>query len=145
MKDLQLAGGDLVLGARGFGTVDGTAYLRQRIALAMGEPYGDDQYNPQWGSVLPSFVGLPITADTPVLVSSEVARVLQMLIASQQAQVTRSALNGTRSQLNAGDVIASVQSISSSTGPNPDAVQVAIVLTTQAGQQVAISRTVTSG
>lgn len=145
MKDLQLVGGDLLPAGRGFATVTGAAYLRQRVATALGEPYGDDPYHPTWGSTLPSMFGTPQSPDTPTLVSSEVARVLDQLIAAQQQQITQSTLTGSRSQLAAADVIATVDSVNAAVAARPDTIAVQIALTTQAGQQLVISRTVSSG
>lgn len=144
MKDLQLTGGDLVPSGRGFATVDGAAYLRQRVALALGEPYGFDPYHPGWGSALNGYIGAPQNSGTDALVSSEVSRVLAQLIAAQQQQISATALAGTRSQLSADDVIASVDSVNASTGDRPDTIAVAVALTTMAGQQVAVTRTVSS-
>jgi hypothetical protein len=141
---LQLAGGDLLPAGRGFATVTGAAYVRQRVALALAEPYGSDADHPTWGSALYSYLGTPQTPGTPALITSEVARVLQGLIDAQQAMITSSALSSSRSQLAAADVIASVDSVTAGPGSRPDAVQVALALTTQAGQQLAISRTVSA-
>jgi phage baseplate assembly protein W len=145
VKDLQLVGGDLLPGGRGFATVTGAAYLRQRVATALAEPYGDDPYHPTWGSTLHAMLGAPQVGDTSTLVSSEVARVLEQLMAAQRVQITQSVLNGVRSQLSAGDVIASVDSVDASVAARPDTIGVQIALTTQAGQQLAISRTVSGG
>lgn len=139
MKDLALAGGDLVPGGRGYATVDGSAYIRQRIALALGEPYGDDPYHPTWGSALPSYLGKNVTDSTPALVSSEVSRVLAQLIDAQRAQITAYALTGARSQLSSADVIASVDSVDATA--SWDTINVSITMTTQAGAQLAITRT----
>ena len=133
-----------MLGSLGFAAVDGASYIRQRIATALGEPYGDDEYHPLWGSTLESFIGTPITSGTSALVSSEVSRVLQHLISAQQAQVTASALAGTRSVLSAADVIATVDSVSAAVGADPEIIQVVIALTTQAGAALTVTRTVTS-
>jgi phage baseplate assembly protein W len=141
MRDLQLAGGDLVTGTGGFTTVTGTDYLRQRIALALGEPYGDDPYNPAWGSMLPSYIGGPQDSGTDALVSSEVSRVLQLVMDAQQNQIAGWALTGSRSQYAAADVIASVESVSATS--TWDTVSVTLTLTTQAGTQLTLTRTVT--
>jgi len=145
MKDLQLTGGDLLPAGRGFATVTGTEYLRQRVATALAEPYGFDPYHPEWGSALLSYLGVPIDADsTPALVSSEVSRVLAQLVAAQQQQIIAAGLAGTRSQLGSDDVIGSVDSVSAAVTTRPDTVQVSVALTTQGGQQVAVTRTVSS-
>lgn len=145
MKDLQLAGGDLVPSGRGFATVDGAAYLRQRIAMALAESYGSDPYHPLWGSALPSYLGQAITSGSPALVSSEAARVLQQLVDAQQQVMTNTVLTGNRSQFSAADLIASVDSVDAAVSPvSPDIIQVTVALTTQAGQPIQITRTVTS-
>ena len=142
MKDLQLTGGDLTLAGGGLGTVTGTDYVRQRVATALAEPYGSDPYNPTWGSALSGYLGMPQQPGTPALVSSEASRVLAQLVAVQQQMITSSALSGTRSQLAAADTIAAINSVQAATGSFPDVVAVQVALTTQGGQQLQISRTV---
>ena len=141
MRDLQLSGGDLVVAARGFATVTGAPYLQQRIALALGEPYGGDPYNPSWGSTLPSMLGSPSDPGTPALVSSEISRVMQVLVAAQQTLMAGNAMSGTRSQLSADDVIASVDSVSAQVSADPQAIRAAVSLTTMAGTQTTVTRT----
>lgn len=144
MKDLQLAGGDLLASGRGFATVTGTDYVRQRVACALSEPYGSDPYNPQWGSALTGWIGSPQGPGTQALVASEAQRVLSSLMAAQQVMLKAAALTQTRSRLNSDDVIARVNSVTASAGTRPDAVQVSVALTTVGGQQVSASRTVTA-
>lgn len=142
MKDLQLVGGDLFAAGRGFATVTGTAYLRQRVATALAEPYGSDSFHPEWGSALESYLGGPISAGTPALITAEASRVLAQIMTAQQSMITLAALNGTRSQLSADDVIASVDSVAAGSGTRPDSVLLSIALTTQGGQQISVNRTV---
>jgi hypothetical protein len=144
MKDLQISGGDLILTGGDLGTVTGAAYIRQRIATALAEPYGSDPFHPTWGSVLSSWIGTPITAGTDALVSSEVGRVLAVLIAAQRAMMTTWALTGTKAQLAAADTIASVDAIDATADPDPEAIDVLIQLTTGGGQQLAVGRTITA-
>lgn len=144
IKDLQLVGGDLFASGRGFATVTGAAYVRQRVATALAEPYGSDPYHPDWGSALDGYLGTPQDSGTPALVSSEVSRVLAQLVAAQQLTITAASLAGTRSRLAAADVIASVDSVTAGTGARPDSIQVSVALTTQGGQQLQVARTVSS-
>lgn len=129
---------------RGFATVTGTDYVRQRVATALSEPYGSDPYHTEWGSALPGYLGMPIDAGTPSLISSEVSRVLAQLIAAQQLMITSSAMTGTRSQLAAADTIASVDSVDAGAGTSPDSIGVAVSLTTQGGASLTVTRTVSS-
>lgn len=144
MKDLQLVGGDLLASGRGFATVTGADYVRQRVATALSEPYGSDPYHPQWGSALQGYLGAPQNSASQAMVASETSRVLAALIAAQQLMITSSALAGTRSQLAASDVIAVVNGVSAAQGSRPDAIAVTVSLTTQGGQQLAVSRTVSA-
>lgn len=144
IKDLQLAGGDLLASGRGFATVTGADYVRQRVATALSEPYGSDPYHPDWGSALSGYLGIPQDTGTDALITSEVSRVLAALIAAQQLMITSSAMSGTRSILAAADTIASVDSVSAGAGARPDAVTVVVSLTTQGAQQVQVARTVSA-
>jgi phage baseplate assembly protein W len=144
VRDLQLTGGDLLASGRGFATVTGADYVRQRVACALSEPYGSDPYNPSWGSALTGWLGAPQNAGTQAMVASEAQRVLSALMAAQQLVLKSAAMTSTRSQLNSADVIASVNSVTASAGSRPDAVQVTVTITTMGGQQVQASRTVTS-
>lgn len=145
IQDLQLSSGDLVPSGRGFATVTGVSYLRQRIAMALQVPYGSDPYNPQWGSVLPGYIGRPQTAATTSLVSSETARVLQQLIAAQQALTRQVSITGSVTPYGADDIIASVDSVSAVRAPaDPETMQVSLALTTLSGQQITVSRTLGS-
>ena len=142
MKDLQIAGGDLILSGGELGLVDGAAYIRQRLATALTEPYGADPFEPTWGSTLETYLGAPVTSGTDALVASEVSRVLARLIAAQRAMVTSWQLTGSRSQLLASDVIATVNSVNAIISPDPEMIIVSVSLTTMGGQQVSLSRTV---
>lgn len=144
MRDLQISGGDLTLAGSDLGMVDGADYIRQRIATALAEPYGTDPFNPTWGSTLNTYLGSPYIAGLGALVSSEVARVLAQIIAGQRQMITSWALTGTKAQLLAADTIASVNSIDTATGADPEVMTVYMTLTTQGGQQLLITRTVSS-
>lgn len=133
----------MIAGSGGFQVIDGSGYIRQRIALALGEPYGDDPFQPQWGSTLESYIGTPIDDGTPALISSEVARVMDMLIAMQHQQIISWSAGGARSQMNAADVIARVDSVDAAVGPDPEVIQVSIALTTGAGTALTVTRTLT--
>lgn len=144
IKDLQLVGGDLVASGRGFATVTGPDYVRQRVACALSEPYGSDPYNPSWGSALPGWLGAPQGPGAQAMVAAEAQRVLSALMAAQQFMLKAAAMTGTRSQLSSAEVIARVNGVTASSGGRPDAVQVTVTLTTMGGQQVTASRTVSA-
>jgi phage baseplate assembly protein W len=140
VKTLALSNGDLVVDSGSLKTLDGPAKIRQDIALALGENYGDDPYNPAWGSVLPRYIGEPITDDTPMLVQAEVNRILQQYIANQRARLEAAALNSQQHTISTSEIIRTVNSVDVSV--QWDTVTVLINLTTMAGQTMTISRTV---
>jgi phage baseplate assembly protein W len=140
MKTLALRGGDLVVGPAGHQTITGTPKIRQDLALALGEPYGNDRFHPTWGSVLPNYVGTPLTPDLEMMVRAEVARVIAQYIAIQQDEVVADSLGGVRSRYTTDDVISQVTAITATV--NADTIRVAVSLTTRSQQQVTLTRTV---
>lgn len=142
MKTLALANGDLVVGQTGHTTISGTQKIRQEIALALGEPYGDDRFHPTLGSVLVEYIGVPITDEIEMLVQSEVARVVAQYIAIQQREVLRDHLAQRQSRFDASDVVTGIADLSVTV--NLDTIQIKGTLSTQAGSQVQIQRTVTT-
>ncbi len=140
MKTLALSGGDLVLGPGGLQLIDGAAKIRQDIALALGEDYGGDPYHAGWGSVLQQYIGEQITEDTPMLVQAEVNRILQQYISNQQATLSAAAVNNTQHTITTAEIIKTVNAVD--VAVSYDTVTVLIDLTTMAGQNLKISRTV---
>lgn len=140
MKTLALVGGDLALGEGGYRMLTGPARIRQDLALALAEPYGHDQFHPEYGSVLPNYIGEPLTAELQLLVRSEVVRVLQQYIGAQQAGVAADALSGARSRYSYQDIVQQVTSVD--TKVLHDTLKVTIALRTQSGTTVKILRTV---
>jgi phage baseplate assembly protein W len=141
MKTLALANGDLVVGPTGHQTVSGTAKIRQELALALGEEYGNDRFHPTLGSVLIDFIGQPVTDEMTMLIRAEVGRVIQQYVAVQQREVLLDNLAARRSRFDSSDVVTGVTSVQAVV--SLDSVQVTVSLTTQAGATVTINRTVT--
>lgn len=140
MKTLALQSGDLVVGPQGHKTITGSQRIRQDLALALGEPYGHDRFHPGWGSMLPNYVGQPITGDTELIVRSEVARVVQNYIEVQQSEIVNDTLRGDRSRFTTADVVARLDNIKTSI--SYDAIRVSLGLVTQSRESLTISRTV---
>lgn len=142
MKSLALVNGDLALGNGGYKMLTGTARIRQDLALALAEDYGHDQYHSEWGSVLNSYIGQPLTGELELLVRSEVVRVLQQYVASQAADIAADSLSGSRSRYTYGDVVSEITSVS--TQITLDTVKVLVALKTRSGGTVQIIRTVSA-
>lgn len=142
MKTLALQGGDLVVGSQGHKTITASPKIRQDLALALGEQYGGDRFHPTWGSMLPSYVGRPITSDTELLVRSEVARVVQAYIDVQRSEIVNDTLAGKRSRYTTADVVSRLNDITTSI--SYDAIRVKLFLVTQSQENISLSRTVTT-
>ena len=142
MKTLALQGGDLVVGPQGHKTITASPKIRQDLALALGEQYGGDRFHPTWGSMLPSYVGRPITADSELLVRSETARVVQVYIDVQRAEIVNDTLAGKRSRYTTADVVARLDDIHATF--SFDSIRVKLLLTTQSQESITLSRTVTT-
>lgn len=140
MKTLALASGDLVVGQSGHEVVRGASKIRQDLALALGEPYGTDRFHPTLGSVLPSYLGEPITQEIQSLVVTEVARVIQQYIDTQAAEVLRDGLSESRTRYETADVVSRVDSVDAHV--DLDSIRVRVALTTLSGQSVSVTRTV---
>lgn len=141
MKTLALVNGDLVPGPSGHATISGGRKVRQDLSLMLGEEIGTDRFHPtEWGSTLPSYVGDPIRPDTESRVRSEVSRALSQYAAIQDQEVYQDTLTGSRSRFATADVVRQVNSIS--TRVTLDTIFISISLTTQAGEEVVLNRTV---
>jgi phage baseplate assembly protein W len=140
VKTLALSNGDLVVGPDGHGTLTGVPKIRQDLALAIGEPLGNDRFHPEWGSVLPTYIGQPMDSETDMLVRAEVARVIEQYIAIQQRDISRDAQNGASARYSTSDVLAAIQEIV--VNVRYDTIQVTAILITQAGVRLTMKRTV---
>lgn len=142
MKTLALANGDLVAGPTGHKTISGAAKIRQDLALALGEPIGDDRFHPSWGSLLPSYIGQAIDAQTNALIRSEVSRVLAQYVSVRDEYITLDQQSGARSRFDTADVVSEILSVSAV--QDFDTIKVQVSLRTLAGTLITVNRTVTS-
>lgn len=141
MKTLALANGDLVAGPSGHKTITGAAKIRQDLALALGEPLGNDRFHPSWGSVLPSYIGQPIGATTNALIRSEVSRVLAQYVSVHDEYIVLDQQAGNRSRFGTADVVAEILGVSAT--QDFDTIKVQVSLRTLAGTTITVNRTVT--
>lgn len=141
MKTFALSGGDLVIDpSHGYQTLTGAAKIRQDLSLALIEPYGDDPYHPQWGSLLQSYIGSPLTADLQLLVEQEARRIVNQYMNMQQAAISQANANQTPVGYTTADVVVGITGITGTI--NFDTLQLLISVVTAAGQNVDITRTV---
>ena len=132
--------GDLVVGPRGHATVEGEAKVVQDLGLAMREPYGVDRFHPQWGSMLPRYVGEPVNTETAALIKAEATRIVKNMAAEQTAQIAADAAKGARSRFSTSEIIAGVAGID--VRQEYDRFHVRVRIETLAGGQVQQTLTV---
>jgi phage baseplate assembly protein W len=142
VKTLALASGDLVVTPTGHKTISGASKIRQDLALALGEPLGDDRFHRSWGSMLPAYIGAPTDATTNALIRSEVSRVLSQYVSVHDEYIVADQQAGGRSRFDTADVVSEITSIS--VAQDFDTIRVAVTLRTLAGTQISVTRTVTS-
>lgn len=140
MMTLALSAGDLVINSHSYQTISGAAMIRQDLSLALIEPYGDDPYHPTWGSLLPSYVGLPLSSSLQMTVENEVTRVVTQFMNMQQATISNAQSRGYVVGYTTADVVVGITGVTSSI--SYDTLTITVSLVTAAGQGVSITRTV---
>lgn len=138
MKTFALVHGDLSPAPGGYLMYEGAPKINQDLALALREQYGTDIFHPKWGSVLPQFIGLPMTPDIKSQVLTEVSRVISNYITVQNAQISQASVNGSASALTTDDVVQSVSSIQAQ--QMYDQLIVSVVLQTISRQNININQ-----
>jgi hypothetical protein len=142
MMTLQMRNGDLVVTAKGHALVAGEAKTRQDLALAVREPYGIDRFHPEWGSLLPRYIGSQINLETEALIRAECTRIVKNLMAQQQSIQSADARGGHPNRFSTNEIIRGIASIDLKS--DYDRFHVRINLTTQAKSVITETFTVAS-
>lgn len=141
MQTFVIKDGDLVLGPGGFSMIDGPQKVQQDLGVSMREPFGCDRFHPRWGTVLTDFIGQPVHEGTKALVQSEVNRIIQNYVASQNLVMSQDAAAGRKSRFSSGEIINSIDAVD--VQQQFDRFFVRITLTTVAGDRITLGRMVT--
>ena len=146
MKTLTVQNGDLQLDSSGRLTFQtGANKLIQDLALWLEEPIGTGYTTPNFGSLLPGFIGQNFTHYLSARIQSETLRVLTLY---QQNQISALKNAQNLSQLgnwNKSEIINSIDNIT--VYPNsslPTIINVAVDITTLANTSLSINLFVTS-
>lgn len=140
MRALQVQNGDLVLGTRGYAEVTGRDKIVQDLTIAVMTPYGSDRFHPTWGCALESKIGTPQTAMTSQLISSEITRVISILMSQQQAQLKTAQANGYVSPYGNADLISGINTLTVT--PTYDTAVVNCVVNTAANQSATLTASI---
>ena len=112
MKAIQVSNGDIVLDSGGrLQFVVGTSKLVQDLALWLEEQYGIGFTTPNFGSMLYSMIGGPITSNTLSQVQAEIQRVLSLYSAQQLQKLKNLQQSSQLSYYNKSEIIQSVGDI----------------------------------
>jgi hypothetical protein len=140
MKSLKIVNGDLAIGAAGFEEVEGEAKVRQDLGIAVREPYGCDRFHPQWGSLMDTYVGGPITEEIKNLVVAEAMRIVANYSYNQQAIMQGDELDGRKARFSSNEIIREVTAIE--VQQTMDAIHVRVRLETLTSTEVVLTSTV---
>lgn len=142
MKTLALQDGDLVVTPHGHETVSGSGKVKLDLALSLGEEVGTDRFHPKFGSYLPGWIGQTLDGQMEFAVEAEVMRVLNAYILDQHDEILNDVTTGRRSRFSTADVIQGIVSVT--TAVDMDRIYFQAVLTTQAGQNVVVNKSVSA-
>ena len=140
MRALQIQNGDLALGTGGYAEVTGRDKIVQDLTVAIMTPFGSDRFHPNWGCTLESKIGGPQTSLTTQLISSEITRVVNILMSQQQAQLKTAQSNGYSSPYRNADLISGIATLTVT--PSYDAAVVNCVVNTAANQSATLTASV---
>lgn len=136
MKTLAVVDGDLVLDASRYATVSGSQRVAQDLGIALREHFGVDRFHPNWGSLLPTYVGAAMGEGFHTQIAGEVKRVLGNYMAVQDQQVR--SLAGQPEQLDSRDVVVAVSAVDVQT-TGSSRFDVRITLQTLSGGSIGLS------
>lgn len=128
MLTFGLLSGDFALDSGNFLTITGKDKIRQDLALALSEEFGDDRFHPQWGSIIKRYLGQLVNPQLQQLVKAEVLRVVKNYIAVQQADVLADSQVDVMGRFNTSDVVRQVLAVN--TSATRDTINVVLVLET---------------
>jgi len=112
MKTLQVSNGDLALDSGGrLQFVVGTNKLVQDLALWLEEQYGVGFTTPNFGSMLYSMVGGPITSNTLSQIQAEIQRILSLYSAQQLQKLQNLQQSSQLSYYNKSEIIQNIGDI----------------------------------
>lgn len=141
MKTFKITStGDLDLDNGGYAMVTGAPKIEQDLGLALREPFGQDRFHPRWGSLIPDYIGDPITPAMPGTLHAEVNRIVGNYIQLQTILLNEDARLGQRPRLQASGVVASIDAVFAK--QVADKIYLRVELTTLGGQKVTISSAV---
>lgn len=140
VKTLALRNGDLIISGAGHQTIEGSPKIRQELAIALSEGYGNDKYHPTWGSILDEFFGRPVNELTQSEIVAEISRVINAYIAIQQQEVLNDHMAQRASRFNTDDVVTGIVDINANL--SYDTIYVTVVLATASGTNITVNRTV---
>lgn len=98
------------MGPTTYDVVTGPAKIAQDLGIACREPLGGDRFHPNWGSLLPSYVGLS-AQQVDLMVKGEISRVIQNYSMVQRGIAAQDVANRVTPRLSPSEIVGTVDSI----------------------------------
>lgn len=128
MQQLGLINGDIAIDSGDPMMISGADRIRQDLALALSEEFGDDRFHPTWGSIIKRYLGQLINPQLQQLVRAEVLRVVKNYIAVQSAGVLADTQVDIVGRFDTSDVVRQIMSVQ--TQATFDTINVVVALQT---------------
>jgi hypothetical protein len=125
MKAFAVNNGDLVMGPTSYEVVTGPRKIAQDLGIACREPIGCDRFHPNWGSLLPTYVGLD-AQQVDLMVKGEVSRLIQNYSMVQRGIAAQDVANAVTPRLSPSEIVGRVDSINVTQAFDAFAVQVVL-------------------
>jgi phage baseplate assembly protein W len=140
MDTFQILNGDLVLTGGAYTTLTGSTKVQQDLAIYALTPYGFTRSHPRFGSILESYIGNAISANTQSLLRAEFIRLINNYQSVQVQRLNSYLIQGKVSPYGQNTLIRSVKSITIiQTGVSNFIITVVLLLMT--GRNVTITNT----
>jgi len=110
MKAFVVRNGDLVMGPTAYNIVTGSDKIAQDLGIACREPLGGDRFHPNWGSLLPSYVGLS-AQQVDLMVRGEISRLIQNYSMVQRGIAAQDVANRVTPRLSPSEIVGTIEGI----------------------------------
>lgn len=140
MNTFTVKDGDLVMDPTSYDFVTGPQKVAQDLGIACREPLGSDRFHPNWGSLLPSYVGLS-AQQGGLMIRGELSRVVQNYSMMQRGIASQDVANQVTPRLSPSEIVGRVESINIRQTYDAFAVQV-LISTIDHNSQVLLTQTV---
>jgi hypothetical protein len=110
MNAFAVRNGDLVMGPTSYEVVTGPNKIAQDLGISCREPLGCDRFHPNWGSLLPTYVGID-AQQANLMIQGEISRLVQNYSMVQRGIAAQDVANRVTPRLSPSEIVGRVESI----------------------------------